>query len=299
MVPPDDAKIFARKLPLDIKEKEVRYIFSKYGTILSADVVMWPVTPSVSLSGSLAPVEVHMGSRRDPLDWHACALVTYTTAEAAATAIRALHNVYRARSSSAEPISVSTVRAAALQPPEPEPPSQPSRDRGPFGSSAEDSGGDKVFAAAPVPAAPSQTAAGFVKSGNTLMAAPLYAPMVQQVAAKSRCKLFVGNLHGDVSRVALTNVFSQWGRVVDIRVMTGKSKFGSACSFIELATPAEAESAMNGLHQTYDARIGSGTVPITVTFFHSQSSGTGRVGHTTAAVVPGPAPGPNSKWSPY
>ena len=51
-------------------------------------------------------------------------------------------------------------------------------------------------------------------------------------------KLFVGNLHPEITQVALQSVFSIWGQVVNVHVKKGKSKFGSACAFVELARPA-------------------------------------------------------------
>ncbi|CAE8638304.1 unnamed protein product, partial [Polarella glacialis] len=111
---PAESKIFVKNLPSDIKEKEVQYIFSKYGTVESADVIMWPGTPTLGLSGSLAPFDV---SARQKVEWQACAFVTYTSADAASTAIRALNGVYRPRSSSQEPLAVLLARQGAL--PEP------------------------------------------------------------------------------------------------------------------------------------------------------------------------------------
>eukprot|EP00406_Dinophysis_acuminata_P083070 CAMPEP_0179263010 /NCGR_PEP_ID=MMETSP0797-20121207/27660_1 /TAXON_ID=47934 /ORGANISM="Dinophysis acuminata, Strain DAEP01" /LENGTH=265 /DNA_ID=CAMNT_0020971159 /DNA_START=173 /DNA_END=970 /DNA_ORIENTATION=- len=253
MVSSEDARIFARKLPVDIKEKEVRYIFSKYGTIVSVDVILWPAPPTINASGSLAPVELNVVPGKTKLDWQACALITYSTVEAAATAIRALHNVYRARSSSSEPISVCIARSAVLpepaQPPVPTPAQVPAADIG---------NAPVVFA---------------TKDGNrvVLPAAPAFRPMADQMAEKVKCKLFVGNLAGNVTREAVTTLFWTWGRVVNCAVMTGKSKFGSACAYVELSTPEEAAAALKAMHQTYDNRIGAGTVPITVTHFQSQA----------------------------
>lgn len=239
MAPPPEAKVFVKGLPPDIKEKDVKYIFSRYGTLISTDIVMWPTAPTLCSNGSLAPVEVSLTSRRERPTWHACAFITYSTADAAATAIRALHNVYRVHGGS-EPISVCMVRPGAL----PEP----------------------VRATATASAAvQSLESTGGFSSGASATAS--------YVAEKTRCKLFVGNLHATLPKEALAAAFSEFGKVINAHVMTGKSKFGSACAFVEFSNPQEADFALRGMHQKFDPRIGSGTAAITVTHFQSQSSG--------------------------
>jgi len=262
-----EAKIFAKGLPADIQEKEVRYIFSKYGALVSADVVMWPATPTLLPNGCLAPVELSVTGRRERPDWQACAFVTYSTADAASTAIRALNNVYRVRGgSSAEPISVCATRSGAL--PEPVQAASTAAAAAPLASSSERPAAEK----APLNGfnAPPAAATGVDKVAFSVTPASATA---SYVAEKTRCKLFVGNLFASLPREALTTVFSEFGRVVNVHVMTGKSKFGSACAFVEMSSPQEAEIALRAMHQKYEPRIGSGTAPITVTYFQSQSSG--------------------------
>lgn len=270
-----EAKIFAKGLPADIKEKEVKYIFSKYGTLVSADVVMWPAPPALQPNGCLAPVELNLAGRRDRPDWQACAFVTYSTADAAATAIRALNNVYRVRGgSSSEPISVCAARSGAL--PEPVQAASAGAAVPPLASNLERPAAEKAqtngFNA---PAAASADKAPF-------SAAPTASATATYVAEKTRCKLFVGNLFPNLPMQALTTVFSDYGRVINVHVMTGKSKFGSACAFVEMSNPQEAEVALRAMHQKFEPRIGSGTAPITVTYFQSQSSG--KAGQTVAGT---------------
>jgi len=174
--------------------------------------------------------------------------------------------VYKVRGGSTEPISVCVARSGAL----PEP-----------------------VQAAPAPAAPSERPAAEKATFNNFNAAaapssadkPAFSATASSatanyVAEKTRCKLFVGNLFANLPKEALFTVFSDFGRVVNVHVMTGKSKFGSACAFVELSNPQEAETALRAMHQKYEPRIGSGTAPITVTYFQSQSSG--KAGQTMA-----------------
>ena len=62
-------------------------------------------------------------------------------------------------------------------------------------------------------------------------------------------KLYVGNLTYQISSADLEQLFSEFGTVQSAQVIedrdTGRSKgFG----FVEMATPAEAEAAIQGLH---------------------------------------------------
>eukprot|EP00933_Yihiella_yeosuensis_P020054 TRINITY_DN16176_c0_g1_i2.p1 TRINITY_DN16176_c0_g1~~TRINITY_DN16176_c0_g1_i2.p1 ORF type:complete len:279 (+),score=42.26 TRINITY_DN16176_c0_g1_i2:71-907(+) len=276
MTPPPETKIFIKNLPADIKEKEVSYIFSKYGAVQSSDVIMWPGTPSLSSTGSLLPYDLTLSSRQK-IEWQACAFITYSTADAANTAIRALNGVYKPRSSSKEPLTVCLARTGAL--PEPVELGRPPAPA-PVEQGASSSFSTSAALAAPV-------------SSSFSSAPPAASATANYVAEKTRCKLFVGNLKSDCPRPNLTVVFGEWGRVVNVHVMSGKSKFGSACAFVEMATPGEAEVALKAMHHKLDPRIGSGTAPITVTYFQSQSSG------KAATTVAGSGSSGFSRYTPY
>ncbi len=58
-------------------------------------------------------------------------------------------------------------------------------------------------------------------------------------------KLFVGNLTYSVTKDQLAELFSQYGTVVQVTVLDGKG-----IAFIEMSTPAEAESAQEILNGT-------------------------------------------------
>ena len=58
-------------------------------------------------------------------------------------------------------------------------------------------------------------------------------------------KLFVGNLNYRVNSEDLRNLFSEYGEVVDVRVIERKG-FG----FVEMSSQAEAEEAKEALNNT-------------------------------------------------
>ncbi|CAE7629384.1 unnamed protein product [Symbiodinium sp. CCMP2456] len=264
-----------KNLPADIKEKEVKYIFSKYGVVQAADVIMWPGTPTLCPNGNLASVETPLSSRQK-VEWQACAFITYSKAEAAGTAVKALNGVYRPRSSSPEPLAVMLARPGALP--------------------------DPVQSGLPAPQDEQVAVIASVDKVGSNFSSSLPAAATataSYVAEKTRCKLFVGNLHSDIPRERLSQVFGEWGRVVNVHVMTGKSKFGSACAFVEMATPAEAEIALKALHQKYEPRIGSMTAPVTVTYFQSQSSGKAAQTLGSPAVPGFSQAGGFSRYTPY
>ncbi|CAL1143501.1 unnamed protein product [Cladocopium goreaui] len=249
-----------RNLPADIKEKEVKYIFSKYGTVRSADVVMWPGLPTLCANGSLAPLEISLANRQKT-DWQACAFITYSTADAAATAIRALNGVYRPRSSSPEPLAVMLARPGALP--------------------------DPVQSGLMLPQAEDQVVALAADKGNFSSGGQLAASATASyVAEKTRCKLFVGNLHAEIPRERLSQVFGEWGRVVNVHVMTGKSKFGSACAFVEMATPAEAEIALKACGRSTYALLSALAFPCTCEFLSVRLRDTQMAG--SGWLKPGP-----------
>lgn len=74
------------------------------------------------------------------------------------------------------------------------------------------------------------------------------------------CKLFVGNLPGDIGDDALHYVFGTYGRVQKTHIMAGRSQSGQSCAFIEYSTPEEAETAILTLHEKYEIRPGDGVI---------------------------------------
>eukprot|EP00929_Paragymnodinium_shiwhaense_P114957 TRINITY_DN83517_c0_g1_i1.p1 TRINITY_DN83517_c0_g1~~TRINITY_DN83517_c0_g1_i1.p1 ORF type:complete len:253 (+),score=60.20 TRINITY_DN83517_c0_g1_i1:90-848(+) len=244
-------RLLVRNLPGDIKESEVQYIFGKYGTVLQVELVLG-LKDDVAVdyqNCALAPVVMHIipsNDIRKRVDT-AAAFVTYSVPAAAETAIRMLNHKYKVRSTSKDPLAV----RFAMPDQVPEAPKGPSATQE-----------AAAFAAATAVATPRKAALGGFSDGPT---SSTYA----HVAEKAKCKLFVGNLFPEISQDVLRQVFGQYGHIVHIHIKTGKSRFGSACAFVELASPHAAEVARRALHQTYDQRIGGGGAPIQVTFFQS------------------------------
>ena len=56
-------------------------------------------------------------------------------------------------------------------------------------------------------------------------------------------KLYVGNLDYSVTKDELSELFAEFGEVVEVTIIDGKG-FG----FVEMSEPAEAESAMSDLN---------------------------------------------------
>merc|ERR1712150_333423 len=81
-------------------------------------------------------------------------------------------------------------------------------------------------------------------------------------AAKSNpgTKLFIGNLSGEIDEHALRYVFANYGTVEKVHIMTGKSKSGQACAFVEYATNVEAETAILTLNEKYEIKPGDGPI---------------------------------------
>lgn len=74
-------------------------------------------------------------------------------------------------------------------------------------------------------------------------------------------KLYVGNLPPDISREALDMVFSTYGRLVDIHIMTGRqSKNGQACAFIVYSSTSETRTAISAMQVGYEIRPGEGNL---------------------------------------
>lgn len=108
------------------------------------------------------------------------------------------------------------------------------------------------------------------------------AGILGQPAFGTPCKLFIGDLPGDIAREALVAVFSTYGTVTDVHLMTGKSRSGAACALVEYSNQTEAQTAIATLHQKYEIKPGSGM--ITVRHFEG-SKGKGKGGAAPAAGV--------------
>lgn len=75
-------------------------------------------------------------------------------------------------------------------------------------------------------------------------------------------RLFVGHLPADIAEEALQYVFGTYGKVQHIHIMSGKSKTGQACAFVEFENEKDAETAILTLHEKYEIRPGCGSITV-------------------------------------
>lgn len=293
-----EAKLFIGNLPSDVTTEELSYVFGSYGTV----------------------AKLHLMDATRSKSGHACAFVVYTTPEAAATAIRTLDGVYKIRENAPEPISVSVARGHSIAPGEAGPaaaastllmpgvpgvsPVQPAT-MGAMGTMA---GAPTMPMTTTIPAQPSLDPLAAMQP--TMTFAPQQPTMAPQAPAqlaapvlgappmgggfpgapptKSMCKLFVGDLPSDITKEAILFVFSNYGNVTDVHVMTGKSRSGAACAIVEYSNEVEAQTAIATLHQKYEIRAGAG--PISVRVFEG---GRGKGAPPPGGVLSAP------RFSPY
>lgn len=212
-------KLFVGILPPDCTKEELKIIFGTYGKVL----------------------DVHLMSCSKSVSGQASAFVIYENMAAGDAAIAALDGVRSIRQDGSPPVCASWARSS--------------------GFSAVSRG---AYRQAQAPALPSQpritppappSIAGY--SGHvTGMANPGFGgSLVQPVAAthsyiptqydygwqvppppatistSQRTKLFVGNLPQDITHI-LTKIFSHYGVVTNVHLMSGKARSGQACAFV-------------------------------------------------------------------
>jgi len=77
----------------------------------------------------------------------------------------------------------------------------------------------------------------------------------------------------NIDKRSLDMVFSNYGRVEDLHIMTGKSKTGQAAAFVVYADEFSAKQAVAAMAQGYEIRPGEGN--ITVRFADDKGRGKG------------------------
>eukprot|EP00929_Paragymnodinium_shiwhaense_P018209 TRINITY_DN12839_c0_g1_i1.p1 TRINITY_DN12839_c0_g1~~TRINITY_DN12839_c0_g1_i1.p1 ORF type:complete len:343 (+),score=49.01 TRINITY_DN12839_c0_g1_i1:120-1148(+) len=75
-------------------------------------------------------------------------------------------------------------------------------------------------------------------------------------------KLYVCNLPDDIDAEALDMVFTTYGKVDDIKVMTGRSRSGQAAAFVVFASHQGAMTAIAAMEQGYEIRPGDGNIQV-------------------------------------
>lgn len=75
-------------------------------------------------------------------------------------------------------------------------------------------------------------------------------------------KLYVENLPNDIQRDALEMVFSTYGALQDIHVMTGRGNRDRAAAFIRYMNPTDASTSVAAMEQGYEIRPGQGNIVV-------------------------------------
>jgi len=86
-------------------------------------------------------------------------------------------------------------------------------------------------------------------------------------------KLYVANLPEDIQENAVEYVFSTYGKVEKVHLMTGKVRHGCISAFVEFGSAQEASTAILSLDNKYEIRAGYG--PITVKLANAKGFGKG------------------------
>mmetsp|Transcript_20997 Transcript_20997/g.31361 ORF Transcript_20997/g.31361 Transcript_20997/m.31361 type:complete len:379 (-) Transcript_20997:150-1286(-) len=229
-------KLFVGGLPLDCTEQELQMVFSTYGELRKVHVM----TPHTS-SGRVA------------------AFVYYASDTAAEDAIVALNGVYKIREHAEAPIQVrwaNDKKGGGKGAP------------GGFGAPAgfdggapwAQGGGYGGASGMPQPAWEGGAPAGGMDHGMGGFGGGKGGGGGGKGPPEG--KLFVGNLPDGVNEEALRYVFSTYGTVVNVHVMTGKSKSGAACAFVEMADGMSAETASQTLNDKYEIQPGTGPIMV-------------------------------------
>lgn len=242
-------KLFVGNLPSDLTNEEVQSVFATYGNCTDCHIMGGKAT-----SGQ------------------ACAFIVYEDADAAESAISALNNVYSFREDGTPPVTVSWARQGG--------------GKGGGGDKGGGKGGPPAHSqySAPQYAAPQSYGGGYSKPAYQQQQAPAYGfnapaqrghgghggnayaaggvnpPPPPVHAASQQKKLFVGNLPLDIQDEAINMVFSHYGSVTNIHIMSGKSRSGQSCAFVEYGAPIEAETAILTLNEKYEIRPGEGPI---------------------------------------
>jgi RNA recognition motif-containing protein len=75
-------------------------------------------------------------------------------------------------------------------------------------------------------------------------------------------KLYVENLPTDIQKDALEQVFSTYGKLDEVHVMTGRANSGQAAAFVRYLSPADAKTAIAAMEQGYEIRPGEGNIVV-------------------------------------
>jgi len=265
-------KIFCGSLPSDCTQEDLMTVFSTYGT----------------------PTDIHLMTGKST-SGQCCAFIVYDSRDAAESAIQSLDGVYNMREDGTGPVRVSWARpqhdrGGGMPPPRMHTPAAPQ-----MVAPAAPMHHHPVLVAPPshryqqhhtpvviqprhvgppigavAPAVhggpPGGSGRGSVPpwhEGSHMGGMPGMIPPPpppEPSVMKQKTKLFVGNLPADIQEEAINIVFSHYGTVTNIYIMSGKAKSGQACAFVEYSAPLEAETAVLTLHEKYEIKPGDGPI---------------------------------------
>mmetsp|Transcript_47279 Transcript_47279/g.112343 ORF Transcript_47279/g.112343 Transcript_47279/m.112343 type:complete len:264 (-) Transcript_47279:26-817(-) len=246
-------KLFVGSLPPDIQKEEIEFVFKTYGTVTDVHVIA--------------------GDRNRSQTGQACAFVTYESREAAETAIQALNSVYKIREDAENAIQVNWARS-----------SKGGKDGGKGGGGGGGggwsngygkgdggyhggySGGGGGFGGGGMQGGLGESWDSWGKGGGG--GGGCYGGKGggggwddgKGGNGKGGTRLFVGNLPPDVTDDQLQYVFKAYGNVLKTFIMSGKSKSGQNCAFVEYELFDEAETAIQTLHEKYEIKPGAGPI---------------------------------------
>jgi len=260
-------KLFVGRLPSDITDHEVRYIFQTYGPV--KDVI------------------IHGKEGRDG---NKAAFVVYETAHAATTAIQVLSGVYKFRHNSNDAIMVSfakdsgrdrendangdrrdrsrsrertvattepTTTAYSTAPGYGYPAAQPYGGYGCYGAGAAYGYG---YGYPPAGATAAPGAQGYGMPTSAGYGQPLDANGGGN--GEGGTKLYVANLPKDITKDMIDYVFKNYGRVEDIFIMTGRSTNGQAAAFVKFTNVEEARNCVAAMRTGYEIKPGDGHLQV-------------------------------------
>mmetsp|Transcript_113777 Transcript_113777/g.321771 ORF Transcript_113777/g.321771 Transcript_113777/m.321771 type:complete len:547 (+) Transcript_113777:77-1717(+) len=81
----------------------------------------------------------------------------------------------------------------------------------------------------------------------------------------SECKLYIGNLPGDITRDVIDTVFKTYGAIEDIHVMPGRSKGDNlSCAFVRYYRADDAQACILAMESGYEIRPGYGALIVKI-----------------------------------
>ncbi|CAJ1442983.1 unnamed protein product [Effrenium voratum] len=257
--PPDGHKLFIGGLPADVTDEELRIVFGTYGKVVHCHIM--GVHPKSGLR---------------------CAFVYFKDFRAAEGAIKVLDNKYKIRQKAVDPIQVRWANTDG--------------DRGKgevwdrdWGGNGKSFGKGKDFSDPWFPKGKGKgwhpedrlwekgwQDKGWTKgwegpswmswqgdwSGWSMNGKGKGWKGPPPVSWSPGTKLYVANLPDDIQEGAIEYVFSTYGTVDKVHLMTGKVKNGCISAFVEFRTPDEANTAIKSLDNKYEIRAGYGPLQV-------------------------------------